>query len=52
MNSYLLSFLNMLLASFIFILHDHQTGDKTSGNDLPGKNGNDENGRNEKGDKI
>ncbi|XP_015752580.1 PREDICTED: trans-Golgi network integral membrane protein TGN38-like isoform X2 [Acropora digitifera] len=29
-----------------------QTGDKTSGNDLPGKNGNDENGRNEKGESM
>ena len=34
MNSYLLWFLNMLLASFIFILHDHQTGNKTSGDNF------------------
>lgn len=64
MNCYLLSLLNILLPSLIFMLHDHQTGNKTSGdnflyhengqggNDLPGKNGDDENGRKEKGDKI
>ena len=65
MNHYLLSFLNMLLPSLIFMLRDHQTGNKTSGdnllnhengqggNDLQGKKyGDDENGRKQKGDKI
>lgn len=64
MNCYLLLFLNMLLPSLIFMLHDLQTGNKTSGdnflnheigqggNDLPRQNGDDENGQKEKGDKI